>query len=162
MGGVADFIEDVVGGVVEAVGDVVEAVVDVAADVVEAVGDAVVSTVESAIEDPIGTIAKAAAIATGQFELLPLISAADVVAHGGNLEQAVIAGGISYVGQGVANYVAADLSTANTFDTTPFSEQTRILAQQNAGLIPNDQLSTAIGAGAGAAPGPAAGAGAAY
>ncbi|MEI8287346.1 MAG: hypothetical protein WCG15_08630, partial [Actinomycetes bacterium] len=151
MGAVADFVEDVVGGVVEAVGDVAEAVVNAAGDVIEAVGDAAAKVVQSAIDDPIGTIAKAAAIATGQVELLPLISAADVVAHGGNLEQAVIAGGISYIGQGVANYVAADLSVANQFDTTPFSEQTRMLAEQNAGLIAKDQLSTAIGTAAGAA-----------
>jgi hypothetical protein len=151
MGGVVEAIGDAIGDVVEAVGDVAEAVVDVAVDVVEAVGDAVESTVEAAVNDPIGTIAKVAAVATGNAYLIPYISAASVVANGGNLEQALIAGGTAYVAQGVANYVAADFSAANQFDTTPFSEQTRMLAEQNAGLVANDQLSTAIGSAAGSA-----------
>jgi hypothetical protein len=151
MGGVVEAIGDAVGDVVEAVGDVAEAVVEAAVDVVEVVADTVENTVEAALDDPVGTIAKVAAVATGNAYLLPYISAASVVANGGNLEQAAISFGTAYVAQGVANYVAADLSTANTFDTTPFSEQTRMLADQTGGMIARDQLSTAIGSAAGAA-----------
>lgn len=155
MGGVADFVGDVVGGVVEGVGDVVEGVVDVAGDIVETVGDTVVNTVEAAIDDPVKTIATVAAVATGNAYLIPYINAADVVADGGDLGDAAKAFGTAYVAQGVANYVAADLSAANTFDTTPFTEQTAMLASQNAGLVPYDQLSTAIGSAAGASTGTA-------
>lgn len=155
MGGVADFVGDVVGGVVEGVGDVVEGVVDVAGDIVETVGETVVNTVEAAIDDPIKTIATVAAVATGNAYLIPYINAADVVADGGDLGDAAKAFGTAYVAQGVANYVAADLSAANTFDTTPFTEQTAMLASQNAGLVPYDQLSTAIGSAAGASTGTA-------
>lgn len=159
MGGVADFVGDVVGGVVEGVGDVVEGVVDVAGDIVETVGDTVVNTVEAAIDDPVKTIATVAAVASGNAYLIPYINAADVVADGGSLGDAAKAFGTAYVAQGVANYVAADLSAANQFDTTPFSEQTSMLASQNAGLVSTDQLSTAIGSGAGSAVGTAIGGG---
>lgn len=98
MGGVASAVEDVVGGAVEAVGDAVEDVGQfVVDDIVEPVAQAVENTVQSIEKDPIGSIAKIAAVATGQFELLPLISAADTLAHGGSLEQAALNAGISYV-----------------------------------------------------------------
>ena len=151
MGGVVDAVSNAVSDVVDTVGNVVSDVVDAGVKVVDAVGTAIENTAQAAVNDPIGTMAKVAAVATGNVELLPLISAADVVAHGGDLQQAAIAAGTTYVAQGVANYVAADLSTANTYDTTPFSEQTRMLAEQNAGMITPDQLSNAIGAGSGSA-----------
>lgn len=155
MGGVVESIGDALGDVVEGVGDVVEGAVDVAGDIVETVGDTVVNTVEAAIDDPVKTIATVAAVATGNAYLIPYINAADVIADGGDLGDAAKAFGTAYVAQGVANYVAADLSAANTFDTTPFTEQTSMLASQNAGLVPYDQLSTAIGSAAGASTGTA-------
>ncbi len=151
MGGVVESIGNAVGDVFESVGDVVEDVGQIAGDVVETVGDTVVNTVEAAIDDPVKTIATVAAVATGNAYLLPVINAVDVVAAGGDLGDAIVAAGVTYVAQGVANYVAADLSAANTFDTTPFSQQTSMLASQNAGLVPYDQLSSAIGAGTGSA-----------
>jgi hypothetical protein len=63
------------------------------------------------VNDPIGTALKVAAVATGNAELLPAISAGDVVAHGGSLEQAAVAAGTTYVAQGVTNYVSDQLST---------------------------------------------------
>jgi hypothetical protein len=99
MGGVASAVSDVVGGAVEAVGDAVEDVGQAVIDnVVEPVASAVENTVQSIADDPIGSMAKIAAVATGQFELLPLISAADTLAHGGSLEQAALNAGISAVG----------------------------------------------------------------
>ena len=110
MGAVADVVEDVVGGVVNAVGNVAEAVVDAAGDVVKAVGDTVTKVVETAVNDPVGTIAKVAAVATGQFELLPAISAVDVVAHGGNLEQALTSAAVSYVAPQVGGAIGSELA----------------------------------------------------
>jgi hypothetical protein len=111
MGGVVDAVSDVVGGVVDAVGDVASAVVDTASSVVEAAGNVVNTVVTAAVNDPIGTALKVAAVATGNAELLPAISAGDVVAHGGSLEQAAVAAGTTYVAQGVTNYVSDQLST---------------------------------------------------
>lgn len=115
MGGVADFVSDVVGGVVDAVGDVASAVVDTASSVVEAAGNVVNTVVEAAVNDPIGTAAKVAAVATGNAWALPAISAGDVILHGGNLEQAALAAGTTYVAQGVADYVGEQLSTPTDY-----------------------------------------------
>jgi hypothetical protein len=110
MGGVVDFVSDVFEGAGDFVGDVIESVGDIALDVVREVGNAVVSIGEeagkiaqAAINDPIGTIAKVAAIATQQYWALPLISAATVVASGGDLMQAALAAGISYAGMEIAS-----------------------------------------------------------
>lgn len=77
----------------------------------ESIGKEVGKIGQAAINDPIGTIAKVAAVATQQYWALPLISAADVVAHGGNLEQAMISAGVSYAGgaiaAGVGDYLGA-------------------------------------------------------
>ena len=103
--GIGDIVEDVgsgIGDVVESVGDVVSDVVETAGSIVEQAGEIVVNTVEAALSDPIGTAAKAAAIITQQYYLLPVISAASVVANGGSIEDAVKAGAIAYVAQGVA------------------------------------------------------------
>lgn len=98
MGGVVSAVTDVVSGAVEAVGNAVEDVGNfVVEDVVQPVAKAVENTVQSIENDPIGSVAKIAAVATGQFELLPLISAADTLAHGGSLEQAALNAGVSYV-----------------------------------------------------------------
>ena len=85
---------DAVGDVVEGVGDVVQSVVD---NVVEPVAKAVGNTIESALDNPVATLARVAAVATGQFELLPLIGAADVAAHGGDFGDMAKAAAISYV-----------------------------------------------------------------
>jgi hypothetical protein len=110
MGAAADVVENVVGGVVDAVGDVAQAVVDTAGSVVKAVGDTVSKVVETAVNDPIGTIAKVAAVATGQFELLPVISAVDVVAHGGDLGQALTSAAVSYAAPVVGGAIGAELA----------------------------------------------------
>jgi hypothetical protein len=96
MGGVADFVGDVVGDVVDFVGDVAEDVVQVAGDAVSDVADTIGSTVERALDDPIGTIATIAAVATGNAYLIPYINAANTVAQGGDIGDAVKAGAISY------------------------------------------------------------------
>lgn len=110
MGAVADAVSDVVGGAVDAVGDVTQAVVDTAGSVVESVGKTVDKVIDTAVNDPIGTIAKVAAVATGQFELLPAISAADTIAHGGDLGQALESAAISYAAPAVGGAIGSELA----------------------------------------------------
>lgn len=118
MGGVADFVSDAfegVGDVIESVGDIAEDVVREVGHAAEDVGREVGKVGQAAIDDPVGTIAKVAAIATQQYWALPLISAATVVANGGDLGQAALAAGISYaagaVAAGIGDYLGAAGST---------------------------------------------------
>jgi len=104
MSAVVDAVTSVVSDVVDTVGSVVSDVVDTATHIVEQAGNVVEKTVQAAVDDPIGTIAKVAAVATGNAELLPYITAGDVIAHGGSIEQAIIAGGTTAVVQGAVNY----------------------------------------------------------
>lgn len=85
---------DAVGDVVEGIGDAVESVVD---NVVEPVAKVVGNTIEAALDNPVATMARVAAVATGQFQLLPLIGAADTLAHGGDLGDAMKSAAINYV-----------------------------------------------------------------
>jgi hypothetical protein len=110
MSAVVEAVSDVVSGAFEAVGDVVESVADAAGDVLQAVGDTVGKVVETAVNDPIGTIAKVAAVATGQFELLPVISAADTIAHGGDLGQALTSAAVSYVAPELGGAIGTELA----------------------------------------------------
>jgi hypothetical protein len=110
MGAVADVVEDVVGGAVDIVGDVAEGVVDAAGDVVQGVGDAVVKVVDSAINDPVTTIAKVAAVATQQYYLLPAISATSVIAHGGDIGQALTSAAVSYVAPELGGAIGTELA----------------------------------------------------
>jgi len=104
---------NVVSSVGEFVGDAVKVVGDITMDAVQAVGQglesvgqAVGGVIEGALNDPVGTIAKVAAIATQQYWMLPLISAATVVANGGSLGDAALAAGISYAGMYIASGVS--------------------------------------------------------
>ena len=67
---------------------------------------------QAAIDDPVGTSLKVAAVATGNAWALPLISAGTVIANGGSIEQAAIAGGISYVASVVATGITESLNEA--------------------------------------------------
>lgn len=116
MGGAAE----AVGNAFESVGDVIESVGDIAGDVVREVGHAVESVGrevgkigQAAIDDPVGTIAKAAAIASGQWWALPLVSAGLVIANGGDIGQAALAAGISLAAQGAAYGVTEYLSAGS-------------------------------------------------
>ena len=147
MSAVVEVIEDVgrgignfIGDVVETVGDVIEGVVDVAGDILQGVGNVVGKVVESALDDPLGSIAKVAAIATGQFHLLPVISATSVVANGGSFEDALKAGAIGYVTQGVAQYVGGGAFDANA-DFVAYDAQQ--LAAQGFG---REQIADILGA----------------
>ena len=122
MGGVVSAVEDTVSSVGQAVGTVVNAAENVVntviTDVVQPVANAVENTIQSAVNDPIGTIAKVAAVATGNAELLPLIGAADAAAHGASLENIVTSAGTSYVAGQIGTTVGDSIgsSLGNNFD----------------------------------------------
>ena len=143
MGAVVEAVEDIgsgIGDVVESVGSAVSDVVETAGSIVEQAGEIVVNTVEAALDDPIGTAAKAAAIITQQYYLLPVISAASVVANGGSIEDAVKAGAVAYVAQGVAQYIGGGTIDANA-DFVAYDAQQ--LAAQGLG---REQIADILGA----------------
>jgi hypothetical protein len=157
MSAVVDFVEDTfdfVGDVVESVGDLAGSIIEAAADAVEDVADTVGDVVEAALDDPIGTIASVAAVATGQYYLLPAISAGRVVANGGDLDDALKSAAITYVAGQVGGAVGDRVSTAARYGTDLGSQQTAMLAAQNAGMGMGTTLggaaSAAVGAGTGA------------
>lgn len=77
---------------------VIEPVFDfVIDDIVEPVFDVVNDVVEAALSDPIGTIAKVAAVATGNAWALPVISAAQTAAAGGDIGDVIKAAAVAYV-----------------------------------------------------------------
>ncbi len=80
----------------DALGDVVDGAVNIVEDAAEAVVDAVENTIESATENPLAFAAKAAAVATGQFYLLPYISAAETLDSGGSVEDALKNAAVAY------------------------------------------------------------------
>ena len=112
MGGVASAVGDALGGIGDAIGNIEQSIVHTVEGAAKSVGHALESVGKTIANDPIGTLAKVAAVVTQQYWALPLISAADVVAHGGNLEQAAIAGGVSYLGGVVAAGVSDALATS--------------------------------------------------
>jgi hypothetical protein len=121
MGAVAAAVGNAVGDAFDFIGDAVEMVGDITLDAVEAVGDAVVwvgdqvgQMAEAAANDPVGTIAKVAAVASGQWWALPLVSAGLVIANGGDIGQAALAAGISLAAQGVAYGVGEALGSAGS------------------------------------------------
>jgi hypothetical protein len=132
---------EAVGDVVEAVGDAVGDVVEVAVDVVSDVGEAVGNVVENALENPVATIATIAAIAaapaTGGASLnwIPAINAANTLAQGGDFEDALKSAAISYVAQGVGNYVGSQFGTAAQYGTDIGSQQTAMLALQSGDML---------------------------
>lgn len=100
------------GPALKSVGKTIESGVREIGKGVESVGREVGKVGEAAAKNPVGTIAKVAAIATGQAWALPLISATEVVANGGSIEQALKAGAISYAASVVAVNIAEGLNTA--------------------------------------------------
>jgi hypothetical protein len=160
-GFVADFVDNTVGSVVDAGEAVGGAVVDVG----EAVGGAVVdvgsfindAVIQPAIDDPVGTAVKIAAIAaapaTGGASLyaIPAYTATKAIAAGVPLEDVAVMAAIqtaaTYAGVSVADYVG----TLAEFGTEIGSQQTAMLAAQNAGIGTGAAASTTAGQIAGGA-----------
>lgn len=157
MSAVVSAISSVVESVVDAVGNVAEAVVKTAVKVVDTVVDTAEKVVDGALKDPIGTIAKVAAVATGQFELLPVISAADTVANGGSLKDAALSAGVAYfaptvtagVGDALADTAIGD-ALSSTSDVLPGAVSKGVgTAALNtaAGVLKGQDLETALAGG---------------
>lgn len=81
-------------------------------------------------------IAPAAMLASAVFapELLPLVSGANTVAHGGNIGDAAKSAALAYGAGQLGSAVAGDVSAAGTYGTDLGSEQTAMLAAQDAGM----------------------------
>jgi hypothetical protein len=134
---VVDAASDVVSSVGEVVSDVGNAVVT---QIVEPVVEAVGNTIKAVEADPVGAIAKIT-VAIVAPEFLPLVSAADTMAHGGSLEDGLKSAAKTYVAQGVAqgvsnytNEFVDNAAAANTYNTDVGSQQTGMLAAQESGL----------------------------
>jgi hypothetical protein len=131
MGAVADF-----------VGDAVDFVADTAGDVIQ-----------GALNDPIGTVAKVAAVSTGNAWMLPVISAGQTVANGGDLGDALKSGAITYAAGQAGGWAADEVGAAANYGTDLGSQQTAMLAAQDAGMGVGNTLGGAAGAATGAATG---------
>jgi hypothetical protein len=97
--------------VIDKVGKIADQAISTVGHALESVGREVEKIGQAAVNDPIGTIAKVAAVATQQYWALPVISAADVVAHGGNLEQAATAAGVSVAASWAGGTIAAEIAS---------------------------------------------------
>jgi hypothetical protein len=99
---------------IKQVGNIVESAVREVGHAVESVGREVGKIGEAAAKDPAGTMLKVAAVASGQWWALPLVSAGLVIANGGDIGQAALAAGISLAAQGVAYGVGEALSAGSS------------------------------------------------
>lgn len=144
MSAVVDFVGDVVGDVADVTFGAVEDVLDFAVEqIIEPVAEVVTDTLEKAIDDPIGTLAMAASIAFPP--MAPLIMGANTIVHGGSLEDALLSAGTAYVGGQIAQGVSGELATSLDYGTTIGSEQTAMLAAQNAGMPAAASLGSTVG-----------------
>jgi len=100
MSAVVEAVVGAVGDVFEFVGDIGETVVEAAGQVVEVVGDVAEGVVQGAVEDPLGTIAKVGTAIYAPY-LLPVVTAGHVVANGGDIDDALKSGAISWATQGI-------------------------------------------------------------
>jgi hypothetical protein len=130
MGAVAQVVSDVIFEPVKQIGNIASDIVREVGNAAESIGNEVVKIGEAAINDPVGTIAKVAAVATQQYWALPLISAATVVANGGDLGQAALAAGISYAAGAIAAGVGDALSAGGSTTVNMMSSDVVSLANQ--------------------------------
>jgi hypothetical protein len=130
MGGVASAIDDAVSDVGQAIGDVAQSVGGAVEQAIQSIGNIVQPIIKKIESDPIGSIATIAASATGQVWALPLISAADTIAHGGSLVQAAEGAAMSYVASNIASAVSgAILVPADSAVSIATNEATTAAAQ---------------------------------
>ena len=106
------------GPALKSVGKTIESGVREIGKGAESVGREIGKVGEAAAKNPVGTIAKVAAVATGQMWALPLISATEVVANGGSIEQALKAGAISAAASAIAYGISQGLDTAFASELT--------------------------------------------
>jgi hypothetical protein len=149
MGAVASAVGDVFGGVAEAIFEPIKQVGNIASDVVREVGHAVESVGrevgkigQAAVNDPVGTALKVAAVASGQWWALPLVSAGLVIANGGDIGQAALAAGISLAAQGVAYGVGEALGAGSSAGLDMTSADAVGLANQG---LSSSQIAQVLG-----------------
>ncbi len=109
MSAVVEAVTGAISDVVEFVGDVGETVVEAAGDVVETVGDVAQNVVQGAVEDPLGTIAKVGTAIYAPY-LLPVVSAGVVVANGGDIEDALITGAVSWAAPELGEFIGGEIA----------------------------------------------------
>jgi len=162
-----------VAAVVDVVSDVGEAVGGAVADVGEAVGGALgdagefidQNVLQPALQDPVGTIVKVAAIAaapaTGGTSLyaIPAYTAAKAIDAGLPIEDVAFRAAVSAAATAAGVEVSDYIGTMAEFGTELGSQQTAMLAAQNAGIGTGSAVSTAAGQVAGGATSGAIGAG---
>ena len=158
MGGAVQAVVDVVSDVGEAVGGAV-------ADVGEAVGGALgdagefidKSVLQPALQDPLGTVVRIAAIAaapaTGGTSLyaIPAYTAAKAIDAGLPIEDVAFMTAVSAAATAAGVEVGDYIGTMAEFGTDLGSQQTAMLAAQNAGIGTGSAVSTAAGQVAGGA-----------
>jgi len=102
MGAVKTFVEDTGKSVGNLVGDTIHNIdhvlTDIDKNIIKPTLKIVDTTINNALKDPIGTIAKITTAVYAPY-LLPFVNAADVLAHGGSMDDAFKAGALTYVGQ---------------------------------------------------------------
>lgn len=127
MSAVVEAVTGAISDVVEFVGDVGETVVQAAGDVVETVGDVAQNVVQGAVEDPLGTIAKVGTAIYAPY-LLPVVTAADVVAKGGDIEDALVAGAVSWAVPEIGEFVGGEIAGSAVGDFLNEAAQTTGIA----------------------------------
>lgn len=167
MGGAVEAVVDVVSDVGEAVGG---AVADVGEAIGGAVGDAGAfidqNVLQPALQDPVGTVVKIAAIAaapaTGGTSLyaIPAYTAAKAIDAGLPIEDVAFRAAVSAAATAAGVEFSDYVGTMAEFGTELGSQQTAMLAAQNAGIGTGAAVSTAAGQVAGGAVSGAIGAGA--
>ena len=119
------------GSFFQSIGDAVSSIGSAIGSAVQSIGNVVQPIVQKFETDPIGSIAMvAAAVTPGMQWALPLISAADTVAHGGSLVQAAEGAAMSYVAGNIASAVSgAILVPADSAVSLATNEATTAAAQ---------------------------------
>jgi hypothetical protein len=143
MSAVVDAVSSVVGGVVDAVGSVASTVVDVASTAVNTVVKTAENVVQGALNDPIGTLAKVVTAVEAPY-LLPVVSAGDVLLHNGDVGQALLSAGTSYVGGQAGNLVGSEVAAATDSPLTGQIVGSGVSGATSAALQGRDPVTGAI------------------
>lgn len=121
--------------------------VQAASDTLQRVGDVATQTAKNIINNPLPTIATAILISQGVPA--PIATATVTYLNGGSTEDAIRAGAISYAGQQAGQYAASEYGVPLEYGTDVGSEQSAMLAAQDAGM-PTVTESAVGGAASGA------------
>jgi len=130
------------GNFFQSIGDAVQSIGGAIGSAVQSIGNAIQPIVHKFETDPIGSIAMVVASATGQVWALPIISAADTIAHGGSLTQAAEGAALSYVAGNIASGISSAMLAPAANSTA--SMMAADAAGQIAQGIPADQVAATL------------------